>query len=68
MIKYIIALVLGFIGAVAYKLCVPVMFLLIACKLWYEPFTWNWLNVIAVPLCWGVCGFFATLIAEDIAG
>lgn len=67
MIRGIIALVLELIGAMAFKLCVPVMFLLIACKLWYEPFTWNWLNTIVVPLACGGCGFFAVLIAEDIA-
>ena len=66
MIKCIIALVFGFIGALAYKLCAPVMFLLIACKLWYEPYTWSWLNTIVVPLGCGVCGFIAVLIAQDI--
>ena len=66
MIKSIIALVFGFIGAVAYTLCVPVMFLLIACKLWYEPYTWNWLSTIFVPLGCGACGFIAVLIANDI--
>lgn len=66
MIKGIIALILGIIGAIAYKLCVPVMFLLIACKLWYEPYTWNWLNTIFVPLGCGACGFIAVLIAKDI--
>lgn len=66
MIKAIIALVFGLIGAVVYKLCVPVMFLLIACKLWYEPYTWSWLNTIVVPLSSGVCGFLAVLIAHDM--
>jgi hypothetical protein len=66
MIKAIIAIVFGIIGKIAYKLCIPVMFLLIACKLWYEPYTWSWLNTIIVPLGCGVCGFIAVLIAEDI--
>ena len=66
MIKGILALVFGLIGAVAYKLCVPVMFLLIACKLWYEPYAWSWLDTIIVHLGCGVCGFFAVLIAQDI--
>ena len=66
MIKAIIAIIFGIIGRIVYKLCVPVMFLLIACKLWYKPYTWNWLSTIIVPLGCGVCGFIATLIAEDI--
>ena len=66
MIKAIIALVFGIIGAVAYKLCIPVMFLLIGCKLWYEPYTWSWFSTIMVPLFCGACGLFAAAIAEDI--
>jgi hypothetical protein len=66
MLKGIIALIFGIVGAVVYKLCIPVMFLLIACKLWYEPYTWTWLNTIVVPLGCGVCGFIAVLIAKDI--
>lgn len=66
MIKALFALILGIIGRVAYKLCVPVMFLLIACKLWYAPYTWNWLTTIGVPIGCGVCGGLAILIAEDI--
>jgi hypothetical protein len=66
MIKAIIAIIFGIIGKVVYKLCIPVMFLLIACKLWYTPYTWSWLSTIGVPLICGACGFIATLIAEDI--
>jgi len=67
MIKTIVAFVLVLIGTLAYRLCVPVMFLLVACKLWYEPYTWNWLNTIIVPLTCGACGFLAVLIAHDMA-
>ena len=66
MIKGIIAFMFGIIGAIVYKLCVPVMFLLIACKLWYEPYTWSCFSTIFVPLGCGACGFIATIIAEDI--
>lgn len=67
MLKDIIILIIGLIGAVAYKLCVPVMFLLIACKLWYEPYTWGWIKTIFVPLTCGLGGVIAVLIAKDIA-
>jgi hypothetical protein len=66
MIKGIIALIFGIVGAIVYKLCIPVMFLLIACKLWYEPYTWTWFETIFVPFACGVCGFIAVLIAKDI--
>ena len=66
MIKTIIALVFGIIGAVAYKLCVPVMVLLISCKLWNAHYTWGWLATIIVPLSCGACGLIAVLIAKDI--
>ena len=66
MIKGIIALIFSIVGAVVYKLCIPVMFLLIACKLWYESYTWTWFETIFVPLVCGVCGFLAVLIAKVI--
>lgn len=66
MIKAVIALILGMIGAAAYKLCIPVMFLLIGCKLWYKPYTWSWPSTIIVPLICGFCGLIAAAIAEDI--
>jgi len=66
MVKTIIAFMLVLIGTLAYRLCVPVMFLLVACKLWYEPYTWNWLDTIIVPLVCGACGFIAVLIAHDM--
>lgn len=66
MIKGIIALILGFVGAAICKLCIPVMSILVACKLWYEPYSWSWFSTIVVPLACGACGFCATLIAEDI--
>lgn len=61
MIKDIILLAIGLSRSFAYKLCIPVMFLLIACKLWYEPYTWNWAKTIIVPLGCGICGMFITL-------
>ena len=66
MIKGIIALILGLVGVVVYKLCVPAMFLLIACKLWYAPYTWSWLNTIIFPLGCGACGFILVLIVQNI--
>lgn len=66
MIKGIIALIFSIVGAVVYKLCIPVMFLLVACKIWYEPYTWGWGKTIFVPLVCGACGFIAVLIAKGI--
>ena len=64
MIKSILLLVIWLIGTVIYKVCVPVMFLLIVCKLWYKPYSWSWLNTILVPLgCW-VCGIILAAIAK----
>lgn len=66
MIKDLIILIIGLVGGVVYKLCVPAMFLLIACKLWYAPYTWSWLATITVPLVCGVCGLFTALIVKEI--
>jgi hypothetical protein len=66
MIKGLIVLILGIVGAVAYKLCIPVMFLLIVCKLFYAPYTWSWFNTIIVPLGCGFCGLLAVAIVKNI--
>lgn len=64
MLEKIIIIIAGLIGAVAYKLCVPFMFILVACKLWYEPYAWSWLATIFIPLLCGTCGFFIAVIAK----
>lgn len=64
MLEKIIILVAGLIGAVVCRLCVPVMFILVACKLWYEPYAWSWLATIIIPLVCGGCGFFVAILVK----
>lgn len=64
MFKSILLLVIGLIGMAVYKLCVPVMFLLIACKSWYEPCSWSWASTIIIPLGCGLCGIILAAIVK----
>ena len=62
--KTFINCVLMIVGALAYKLCIPALIIMVACKIWYEPYSWNWLNTIVVPLGCGASGFLMCLIGR----
>lgn len=55
---------LAAVGALLYKVCIPVMFVLIACKIWVDTYTWSWVLSIIVPLGAGALGFILCLIAK----
>ncbi len=60
----ILCAIFAVVGAVAYKLCIPATLVLVACKIWYAPYSWSWLATILVPLGCGALGFVLCVLIK----